>query len=250
VQESRYTRGITRHLADPALVPAPKKARAFKKTAWFVQVSLLLTLMIEWPWRQRNYREMQLGRHLIRQPDGSWMMRFRGKELKIERRNGQENQLTGVLSPEVGQLMQEWLEVWRPRLAPAQERHVFVNLRGKPMAIFTMTQTIKRITYRLTDVAVTPHLIRDIWASSYLADTGDIMGAAHRLGDKPETVLLHYAHILNARANARANTWLRSHLTSHTRGEFPLSTPANAGGFFRDARPTHVGHGMWRASMP
>jgi len=136
--------------------------------------------------------------------------------------------------------MQEWLEVWRPRLAPAGERHVFVNLRGKPMAIFTMTQTIKYITYRLTGVAVTPHLIRDIWASSYLADTGDIMGAAHRLGDKPETVLTHYAHILEARANARANTWLRGHLTGHSGGEPPLPTPPASASSIHNVRP--AGH--------
>ena len=106
------------------------------------------------------------------------------------------------------------------------------------MTIFNMTQTIKRITYRFTGVAVTPHLIRDIWASSYLADTGDIMGAARRLGDTPGTVLLHYAHILDARANARANTWLRGHLTGHTQGDPPLPMPpANANGF-HNARPS------------
>jgi hypothetical protein len=72
----------------------------------------------------------------------------------------------------------------------------------------------KSAVYRFSGVYLTPHLVRDIWASEYLDATGDITGAADRLGDTPQTVMQHYAHILKRKAQNRTETWLTNQLTS------------------------------------
>jgi integrase len=60
-------------------------------------------------------------------------------------------------------------------------------------------------------VAVTPHMFRDIFATEYLNENpGDAAGVARRLGNTVATVYRHYAHLLNASADARADSWLRS----------------------------------------
>jgi hypothetical protein len=42
--------------------------------------------------------------------------------------------------------------------------------------------------------------------------TGDIAGAADKLGDSPQTVMRHYAHILKRKTQNRTDLWLSSHL--------------------------------------
>jgi hypothetical protein len=75
------------------------------------------------------------------------------------------------------------------------------------------------MTYKFTDVAVNPHMMRDIWATEYIKATRDIAGAAYILGNTVEVVLKHYAHLLDADAEARASQWLSQAISS---GQSPL----------------------------
>jgi site-specific recombinase XerC len=75
-----------------------------------------------------------------------------------------------------------------------------------------LTQAFTRTIYRFTGRYTTPHMVRDSWASEYLDATGDIAGAADKLGDSPATVMKHYAHILKRKAQDRTDVWLSNHL--------------------------------------
>jgi site-specific recombinase XerD len=110
---------------------------------------------------------MHLGQNLRQRGDGRWEMRYHGKELKISHRQGQENRLQGVISVELQPLLEEYLTLWRPRLAPPGEDHVFLSQTGRPLRTSQVTNAVKRATWRLTGIPVTPHLIRDIWATGF-----------------------------------------------------------------------------------
>jgi hypothetical protein len=209
--QSYYIRAIAEEIQQPGRHPF-LRGKSLARVAWELEASLLLQLLLERPWRQRQYREACLGVHLVQRPDRQWQWQFRGKDLKIERRNGQENELSAIVPPDIQPRLEEWLTVWRPRLCPSpQESHVFLNRAGKPFTRNGITRLVETITWRYSGVAVTPHMFRDIFATEYLNENpGDAAGVARRLGNTVPTVYRHYAHLLNASADARADSWLRS----------------------------------------
>jgi len=212
LRESRHARRLARHVADPSHDPAFARFN-LRPIAWRVQARLLLRLLMEWPWRQRNFREMRLGRHLVKDRDGRWRMSFHGHELKISHRGTRENVLEGFISSENHALMEEWLSTWRPRLVPPNSDLVFVNYYGHPFTAGAFTRMVESVTYRFTGVAMTPHMIRDVWATEYLkAHPGDAATVAKRLGNTIQVVHRHYAHLLDADAEAKGSEWIRQHL--------------------------------------
>ena len=227
MQESRYTREVARHLAEPTRYRLPHGSA--RRMAWQAEVSLLLYCLVEYPWRQRQYRDLCLEQQLRRQPDGTFLMRFSGKELKIGRRSdGTVNELRGVLDGPLAERMEEWLTLWRPFLTTdPQERHVFLNLKGQPLDAWNLCYWIKAATYRFLGVRVHPHVIRDIWASEYLDATGDVAGAAKRLGNTMQTIHHTYGHVLEAKAQARTSAWLHGHLSQPSPVPQTAHTPAD-----------------------
>jgi hypothetical protein len=193
------------------------QATTWTRTALWVQHSLMLRFLIRIPFRQRNLREMRLGHNLLHLPNGTWQVRYRGEELKIGRRNGRENHLSYAFPKDLQGLLEEWLTQWRPRLLSGPDhKYVFLTIQGKPFTERGIHNSIVHTTWKFSGVAVNPHTIRDIWATEYIKNTRDIIGAAYMLGDKVETVLKHYAHLLDADAETRAVQWLASHLSGPT----------------------------------
>lgn len=213
-----------------------------KYTAVRAMSSLLVRLMIRIPLRIRNFMEMcwnphnpEEGKNLFRQ-DGSWYIRFSGPELKIESRRGKVNSVLHRVPDELTWLVEEALTVWRPLItevpyqlpqsgevvpsyeepsqtkAPESKRApqdvlLFLTSECKPARRDNIRDWVKSTTYVYSRVAVYPHLIRDIWATTYIKQTGDFIGAAMRLGDLVETVMKHYAHLLDDDAQAKSDAF-------------------------------------------
>lgn len=188
------------------------RAKSRRWTALYVEFSLIIRLLIRLPMRQRCIREMQLDRNLYQDHSGVWQIRFVGTELKVGARRGLTNRYEFPFPSDVVGLLEEWLKDWRPKLVTPDDTHVFMNSRGRPFTVSKeVSDLISRATYRFTGVGVTPHMIRDIWATEYLeANPGDVAGAARRLGNTEEMVLRHYAHILKRNVDARAEAFLQS----------------------------------------
>jgi integrase len=192
---------------------------------------------------------MELGKHLIKADDGRWHLRYHGSQLKRSHRQGEENVLSGILSPENGAFLDEWLTLWRPFLirpsqtyvyrfgsnrrnaksphpstSPAAQRrhthyevtgqeptHVFLTKTGWPMDDAQIGNLVRSATFRFTGVALTPHLVRDIWATEYLqAHPGDYETVADRLGNTVPVVIRYYGHIQKEHAQAKAEAFNRA----------------------------------------
>lgn len=201
-----------------------------------VMYSLLLRILVRIPMRQRNIREMQwnpehpeLGKNLYRKGH-KWYFQYAGQEIKIAENarqpdgvNRYEHEVPGELIP----LLEDWLFRWRPLLLaqqseaakgsektlndepllPGQEL-VFLTSVGTPLAAENIIYNFKTITYAFLGVAVNPHMVRTIWATDYIKAERDIMGAALMLGDKAETVMKHYAHLLEQDLRDRVKGFL------------------------------------------
>ncbi|MDQ3829705.1 MAG: hypothetical protein M3361_10450 [Candidatus Tectomicrobia bacterium] len=253
LRESHHARMILKAVHSRQLTGSVAKYFTLRGVAMNVQASLLLRLLCELPWRQRQYRDMELGKHLTKGDDGRWQLRYHGAELKRSHRHGEENVLTGVISPENGAFLDEWLTLWRPflihrsttyvyrdtyiglppgtprltRASQAQRSqtqyevtgreptHVFLTRTGWPMRNFQVTALVKSATFRFTGIALTPHMVRDIWATEYLqANPGDYETVADRLGNTVPVVIRYYGHIEKARAQAKAEAFNRAKFRS------------------------------------
>jgi integrase len=215
LKTSLYARTVAQHIKDPEHFPMCHGwSSSFTKTAWKGQMSIIIRLLARLPLRQRNIREMRLNHNLKRTADGRWEIHFRGKELKVAMRQGRENEVRYLFPEELCFQLDEFLKVWRPCLLGAAPdcQMVFINRYGKPLTSNLLNAMYTRTVYRVLGKYTTIHMARDAWASDYLDATGDVAGAADRLGDTPQTVLLHYAHILKRRTADRTGQWITGHL--------------------------------------
>jgi integrase len=206
-------RTIQRHLTDSTRYPLPSKSCNLTLYAYWAGVSLILRFLVRRPLRQRNAREMTLQRNLYQDHEGLWRIRFRGQELKVDRRDGGVNRYECLFPQDLVPLLEEYLTVWRPRLARVGEEHVFLNSKGHPFSANRLTGVVAVTSMRFTRVGVTPHIIRDIFATEYLKQyPGDAAGAAKRLGNTIAVVYRHYAHLLDQEADTRVDTFLQGAL--------------------------------------
>ncbi len=223
-----------------------------KHTAVYALESLLVRLMVRIPLRLRNFCEMswnptrpEEGKNLFRE-DGSWYIRFTGPELKVSMRAGKINSVLHRIPSELTWLIEEVLTVWRPIITgvpyqlpaegdgelkrysePPQTRapefkrapgNVLLFLTGdcKPASREALRFWFESTTYAYTGVAVYPHLIRDIWATTSIKDTGNFAVAAKRLGNMVHITLKHYAHLLDEDAEEKADAFNRKLFGSAT----------------------------------
>jgi hypothetical protein len=174
-----------------------KISRPGSRTAVQAGMSLMFQLWTYRPYRQRNMREMELGRHL-RKDDGKWHIAFRDEELKVARKNGHSNVFDLSFPETLVPLLEEYLKEWRPLLqaiAAPGDQHVFLSQYGKPYTDAILRQTTKQIVYRYTGKDFHPHIVRSVWTTEYIRQTNDFYGAAVMLNDTLETVTSTYAHL-------------------------------------------------------
>jgi hypothetical protein len=185
-----------------------------------------------------NPTQPEEGKNLFRK-DGSWYIRFTGSELKVSMRAGKINSVLHHVPSELTWLIEEVLTIWRPIITgvpyqlpaegegelkrysePPQTRapefkrapgNVLLFLTGdcNPASREALRFWVESTTYAYTGVAVYPHLIRDIWATTYIKKTGDFVGAAKRLGNMVQITLKHYAHLLDDEAEEKGDAFNR-----------------------------------------
>jgi hypothetical protein len=166
--------------------PGAKRATRYEK-------GLILRLLVRIPLRQRNIRELRLGRNLYQDHHGVWQLQFQGEELKVGERSGSINTFRLPFPPDLIEHLQEFLHDYRPLLPHAAEsQHLFLNWQGRPYTASSLHQMLFIQIYARTGKRFYPHLIRTIWTDAFLLKTHDISTAAYMLNDTPTTVLKRY----------------------------------------------------------
>jgi hypothetical protein len=132
---------------------------AKRMIARMFQSYLVLALFACIPDRQRTFRELTLGRTLIKEV-GTWMIRHGPDDYKTGTTYGARPPL--VIAPDVGLFIDEFITHYRPLLNPSGE-HLFVQPRtGKPLTQDSVYAIVARNCYNYAGKRTNPHLLRDM----------------------------------------------------------------------------------------
>jgi site-specific recombinase XerD len=155
--------------------------------------ALMLRLMWRVPMRSRSVCEMELGKNLIKDHEGRWVLEYRGEQLKVAQRGGRINTFRVPFPPELVDHLEAYLGKARPIFPNAEtDAHVFLTQRGRPFTAMTLRQLLSDTVYFYTRKRLYPHLLRTLWVDQYLLSTGDVSTAAFWLNDNVITVLKRY----------------------------------------------------------
>jgi hypothetical protein len=161
-------------------------------------LSLMLRLWCYIPYRQRNIREMTLDHNLYKTTNGQWRLRFTGDQLKMAAKRGRPNAFDLPFPDTLVPALESYLELWRPLLVtgPASPaRQVFLMRTGHPFSSSQLRATTRRIIYGYTGKQWHPHILRSVWATEEIRETGDLYAAAVMLNNTFETIVKNYAHL-------------------------------------------------------
>ena len=209
---------VAEALLQEGRAPDPSEKRTvhpgFRAASRF-QRGMILKFMIRIPVRQRNIREMQLGKNLYQDREGHWHVRFRGAELKVGMRGASVNVYHVDLTdycPDLIPVLEEFLTIRRPKLPNAAESdYVFVTRFGNPFTAGHLREELHTAVAMRTGRRFYPHLIRTVWATEYLTHPktyGNYQGAAYMLGDTVQMVIKVYAHVVEKEQLAKAADFL------------------------------------------
>lgn len=182
------------------------------------QIYLIIAILAYCPVRQREVREMEMGRTLFREKDGYVVLlepddhktgSFTGK--------GREFCLPDLLTQD----LDEWLNVWRPKLKPTHER-VFMKLQESSSGSFKqpyddsqLSAMVTTAMYRATGVLfddpkkTAPHDFRRIaitWQRKY-GDRDQDLALAELMGHSVEEANRTYNQMSGRDRTAKAQNW-------------------------------------------
>ena len=156
-----------------------RRAKAFERAA---SAAILIYASI----RMQNLRTIQMDKN-IRYHRGACILSFEKAETK-NRRN-----LELELPQGVTDLLQEYIQHYRPILPGSDGPFLFPGRDGGPRSHNTMRQDFETAIYRHTGLRVNPHLMRH--ATAMLAinqDPANLAMVAQRLGHRLETTRAFY----------------------------------------------------------
>jgi hypothetical protein len=156
-----------------------------RKAAFLVHDELLFMWLVTLVWRQRNIRECQIGHNVFKAQipvlvdiavprwaqerlsanprEEFWQFHFREDETKMHR------EVQSILPRRLVPLLDMYLENYRPLLLRGFDpTNLFLNRRGHPLDAHQFTNLVSNLTVRYGHRRVTPHVVRDIFAYSWL----------------------------------------------------------------------------------
>ena len=177
--------------------------RNARKNACLYRDGLQIALLAMRPLRRRNFAELTLHRHLIRE-GAEWRVRFAASETKT----GEpiETSFPSELVPH----LEHYLARYRPNLMGGRYcgDRLWIGYRFRPQAPHTIGVTIAERTQQAFNRRVNPHLFRDCAATAIAVhDPDHVRIAAALLGHRSfATTERHYnlATSLNAARNYQA----------------------------------------------
>ena len=195
----------------PYIAHAPLRHPGVHRVTLF-QKGVMLKILVRVPLRQRNIRELQLEKHLYKDPTtGHWHLHLRGDDLKMGTRGGRVNEYKLNLSADTDGLvpvLEEFLRDYRPRLPGATDSpFLFLTKCGNPYSVVSLRLELRTaVAMRTGGKRFYPHLIRTIFATECLTDDDkpDWTTVAVMLGDKVGTVMAHYHDLVDQAHHPKA----------------------------------------------
>jgi len=139
-------------------LPTEERARGLKckspvRQARFMERALAIDLLIHFCLRIKNLRTINLETNIY-VANGKAYLTFKGENVK----NGR--QLDFELPDSVAAALAEYLEIYRPRLQPGSNPHLFAGAKGGPKSHGAMRTAITECLKKRAGLEMHPHLFR------------------------------------------------------------------------------------------
>jgi hypothetical protein len=125
-----------------------------------LQRYLIVAILSVVPDRQRTLRELEVGRTLLQQENGSWAIKHSAADYKTGKQYGDRPPLP--IAPFIYPELEAFIGTWRQELAPKTSRLFCKPRSGEPLDENAVYYTFKQAALRLTGKATHPHLVRDM----------------------------------------------------------------------------------------
>ncbi|MGB7921999.1 MAG: hypothetical protein WCF57_02010 [Pyrinomonadaceae bacterium] len=190
--------GMVKAMLDDLL---PETATMFNRARQYRDI-VLVALLCANPLRIRMFSIMEFEKHLIRQSDGSWWLRF--KKGAFKNRRALKSDYVVKVAEEIWPLLDRYKKDFHPFLAGASKsKHVFLGDRtrkhGRPLSTDMLSLSIRELTelYIPGAIGFRPHAFRHIIATDIIRKDPRLgfFIASRALHDKFETVEAEYAHL-------------------------------------------------------
>jgi integrase/recombinase XerC len=184
---------------NPAMaVRAPRSDRRLPETLEPEVIDRLLSFPLDTPVAIRDRAMMELfysaGLRLSELAALTWDRMDLGAGMVMVRGKGNRQRMAPV-----GGKAREALLAWRKaraELAPLEEPHVFVSVRGRPISVRTIQDRIRHWARRQgLPQRVHPHLLRHSFASHLLESSGDLRAVQELLGHADISTTQVYTHL-------------------------------------------------------
>eukprot|EP00879_Flechtneria_rotunda_P019576 GHRR01020568.1.p1 GENE.GHRR01020568.1~~GHRR01020568.1.p1 ORF type:complete len:296 (+),score=81.05 GHRR01020568.1:1616-2503(+) len=146
--------------AECAGLTASGKPRARRDVAASLQCYLIVAILSVVPDRQRTLRELELGRTLLQQPDGTWVIKHGPGDYKTGKKYGDRPPL--LIAPFIYPELEAFINKWQQELKPKTNKLFCKPKSRDPMDENAIYYLFKQAALRLTGKATHPHLVRDM----------------------------------------------------------------------------------------
>lgn len=166
--------------------------------AGWARDGLIVALLACRPLRLANLTAIRLERHLTRRGAG-WWLSFSAEETK------ERQPLDLPWPPILGQLLEKYLDEWRPVLLKADSDALWISNRGRPMTEQAVYYRVVFVTKTVLGRPVNPHLFRDSALTKAAEDSPEALALVSKmLGHRSlKTGEQHYNHARQVVAQAR-----------------------------------------------
>ncbi len=170
-----YLQAVKKLRSECATMTSRRKVRKRLAVARSWQRYLICKIMAATADRQRTYRELEIGRTLVKVPisemqcfgpgkDEIWAIKHSAADYKTGRIYGDRPLMP--LAPDLSGDIDTFIAVWRPLLQVSHQQppHQFLFCRknGKPLHEWSLWAMLSQTMRRLVGKAVNPHLLRDM----------------------------------------------------------------------------------------
>jgi hypothetical protein len=131
-----------------------------REVAASLQRYLIVAILSVVPDRQRTLRELEVGRTLLKQEDGSWVIKHAASDYKTGKKYGDRPPL--LIAPFIYPELEAFVDVWRQELGPTSNMLFCKPRSGQPLDEDALNDIFRKAALRLTGKATHPHLVRDM----------------------------------------------------------------------------------------
>ncbi|KAG1654661.1 hypothetical protein FOA52_003818 [Chlamydomonas sp. UWO 241] len=146
--------------AECAGLDGQGRPRGADKVAMSLQRYLMFAILACVPDRQRTLRELVVGKTLVKDAAGRWVIRHGPKDYKTGRHYGERPPLV-ITTADVEPELSTYLSTFRASLNPTHNC-LFSRANGTPFDDQSLGRMFQLAAFRLTGKRTTPHLVRDM----------------------------------------------------------------------------------------